>query len=243
MARNYTGNSCQAAGKRGVPRCRGKLKDTILDWEDSLPNEDLDRAEDESRKADLALCLGTSLQIVPSGRLPLLTLKNETGRLVIVNLQKAKYHNKADLAIHAYVDDVMERLMTLLGREIPTFDCDIFRASVTLRERSADENCSVVKKQEEREDEAVKTEAEDRPLKTETRETAVGYVKTEIEGAVDSHIRENGEARSNRNDSNEFTPLLFEECKDLKTDTKRERSRENSEDNVVSTALKKLKND
>lgn len=42
-----------------------------------------------SRQADLAVCLGTSLQIQPSGNLPVLTVKNG-GKLVIVNLQKTR---------------------------------------------------------------------------------------------------------------------------------------------------------
>ena len=41
------------------------------------------------RQADLAVCLGTSLQIQPSGNLPVLTVKNG-GKLVIVNLQKTR---------------------------------------------------------------------------------------------------------------------------------------------------------
>lgn len=42
------------------------------------------------RRADLALTLGTSLQIKPSGDLPLLT-KRKGGKLVIVNLQPTKH--------------------------------------------------------------------------------------------------------------------------------------------------------
>ena len=42
------------------------------------------------READLALCLGTSLQIVPSGNLPLIT-KKAGGKLVIINLQPTKH--------------------------------------------------------------------------------------------------------------------------------------------------------
>lgn len=41
------------------------------------------------RKSDLSICLGTSLQIIPSGTLPKLTKKNG-GSLVIVNLQPTK---------------------------------------------------------------------------------------------------------------------------------------------------------
>nr|XP_060642146.1 NAD-dependent protein deacylase sirtuin-6 isoform X2 [Anolis sagrei ordinatus] len=97
---------------------KGKLIDTILDWEDSLPDRDLHLASEASRKADLSITLGTSLQIKPSGDLPLLT-KRKGGRLVIVNLQPTKHDKHADLRIHAYVDEVMTKLMTLLGLEIP----------------------------------------------------------------------------------------------------------------------------
>lgn len=42
------------------------------------------------RKADVSVCLGTSLQINPSGNLPAQTVKYG-GKLVIVNLQKTKH--------------------------------------------------------------------------------------------------------------------------------------------------------
>ena len=42
------------------------------------------------RKADLSLCLGSSLQINPSGNLPALTVKSK-GKLVICNLSKTKH--------------------------------------------------------------------------------------------------------------------------------------------------------
>lgn len=71
--------------------CRGGyLIDNILDWESDLPDKDLDLASMHSTLADLNICLGTTLQIVPSGNLP---LKNKKfgGKLVICNLQPTKH--------------------------------------------------------------------------------------------------------------------------------------------------------
>ncbi|XP_059774732.1 NAD-dependent protein deacylase sirtuin-6 isoform X2 [Balaenoptera ricei] len=121
MGLKATGRLCTVAKSRGLRACRGELRDTILDWEDSLPDRDLTLADEASRNADLSITLGTSLQIRPSGNLPLAT-KRRGGRLVIVNLQPTKHDRHADLRIHGYVDEVMTRLMKHLGLEIPAWD-------------------------------------------------------------------------------------------------------------------------
>ena len=58
-----------------MPGCRGRLKDFILDWEDALPDDELVASEEAASAADLAICLGTSLQITPACDLPLRTPK------------------------------------------------------------------------------------------------------------------------------------------------------------------------
>mgnify|MGYP005850906283 CR=1 FL=1 len=40
--------------------CGGKLSDTLLDWEDPLPEADFDISTKHCEKADLVLTLGTS---------------------------------------------------------------------------------------------------------------------------------------------------------------------------------------
>ncbi|CAG5125303.1 unnamed protein product [Candidula unifasciata] len=119
MARNLTGGSCRQNKSRGL--CRGKLIDTILDWEDSLPEQDLSTAIEECKKSDLSICLGTSLQILPSGNIPLQTKKNG-GKLIIVNLQPTKHDKKCDMKISAYVDDVMKQLCEALEVKIPQYN-------------------------------------------------------------------------------------------------------------------------
>ncbi|KAF6307157.1 sirtuin 6 [Rhinolophus ferrumequinum] len=121
MGLKATGRLCTVAKARGLRACRGELRDTILDWEDALPDRDLTLADEASRNADLSITLGTSLQIRPSGNLPLAT-KRRGGQLVIVNLQPTKHDRHANLRIHGYVDEVMTRLMKHLGLEIPPWD-------------------------------------------------------------------------------------------------------------------------
>lgn len=110
---------CKGKNNSGRP-CRAKLYDTILDWEHNLPENDLTFADLHSNIADLSICLGSTLQIVPSGNLPLGVKKNR-GKLVIVNLQPTKHDKKADLIINGYVDEVFEKVMKRLGIEIPEY--------------------------------------------------------------------------------------------------------------------------
>ena len=72
-----TGRKCSSEG------CRGQLNDHILDWEDALPEDELTASENAATAADLAICLGTSLQITPACNLPLRTLK--AGALMLPN--------------------------------------------------------------------------------------------------------------------------------------------------------------
>lgn len=101
--------------------CRGQLIDSILDWEDNLPDDDLDMAIMHSTIADLNIGLGSSFQIMPSGKFPLKS-KKFGGKFVLVNLQPIKVEKKADLVIHSYVDDVMEKVLKRLGiEEVPEY--------------------------------------------------------------------------------------------------------------------------
>lgn len=119
MGLNPTGAKCTNTKARG--KCRGLLHDSILDWEDALPVKALEKAEIMSKSATLSVTLGTSLQIVPAGNLPLLAKKNTAGKLAIVNLQPTKHDKRADLRIHYYVDNVMKGLMKELGVDVPPF--------------------------------------------------------------------------------------------------------------------------
>ena len=86
------------------------MRDTLLDWEDPLPEADWDRAQDECDQADLVICLGTSLRIEPAASLP-----TRAKAFAIVNLQVTPYDPEASLIVRVKVDNVMAKLMERLG--------------------------------------------------------------------------------------------------------------------------------
>lgn len=128
VGRKATGAHCAGSAMRRACRS-GALHDTILDWEHDLPDSDLELASAHSALADVNICLGSTLQINPSGQLALRNRKYG-GKVVICNLQPTKLDAKADLRISGYVDEVMERVMKRLGVEIPEYTGDDDRTKV-----------------------------------------------------------------------------------------------------------------
>jgi mono-ADP-ribosyltransferase sirtuin 6 len=105
------GMSFQATG-RTCDLCGGPLFDTLLDWEDALPENDFDRATEECEAAELVVCLGTSLRIEPAGSLP-----TKCQSYVIVNLQVTPKDDDAAMIIRGRTDDVMKGVIEAFGYE------------------------------------------------------------------------------------------------------------------------------
>ena len=106
--------------------CAGELRDHCLDWEDALPDDELRRSEIHAARADLCLCLGTSLQIVPAADLPFRALRKQKrkpdgGKVAIVNLQATPKDRRASVVIHSPVDIVMSELLAKLHVPIPAY--------------------------------------------------------------------------------------------------------------------------
>lgn len=109
-----TGRRCGAHG------CRGRLTDWTLDWESELPAADAARADAAADGAEIALALGTSLQIEPASKIPLRTVRNG-GRLAIVNLQPTPRDKDATWIVRYPVDDVMAALVERLELTLPVY--------------------------------------------------------------------------------------------------------------------------
>lgn len=104
---HYTGRLCSSK------RCRGKLRDTIVNFGDDLHERvlgGLPRAEQECRKADLCVGLGSSLTVTPANSLLQLAT-----RTVICNLQTTDFDDTATIRVWATCDMLFEALFYEMG--------------------------------------------------------------------------------------------------------------------------------
>ncbi|XP_033894090.3 NAD-dependent protein deacetylase sirtuin-7 [Acipenser ruthenus] len=133
LHRHGTGRRC--------PKCGGELRDTIVHFgERGTLEQPLNwkGAAEAAEKADLILCLGSSLKVLKKyaclwcmNRAP-----SKRPELYIVNLQWTPKDDLAVLKIHGKCDDVLKLLMEELNIEIPAYDKSkdpIFTLSTPLR--------------------------------------------------------------------------------------------------------------
>eukprot|EP01091_Cochliopodium_minus_P008722 TRINITY_DN2022_c0_g1_i2.p1 TRINITY_DN2022_c0_g1~~TRINITY_DN2022_c0_g1_i2.p1 ORF type:complete len:288 (-),score=68.65 TRINITY_DN2022_c0_g1_i2:1058-1921(-) len=88
---HWTSRFCEEEG------CKGKLLDSIIHFGENLPVSQYNIAYDNSNDNDLSVVWGSSMTVKPACDLPIMTLKNKIGKLVIINLQKTKYDSDAEI--------------------------------------------------------------------------------------------------------------------------------------------------
>jgi NAD-dependent deacetylase len=89
--------------------CGGILKPDVILYEEQLPVKIWVKAEEASRKCGLMLVAGTSLEVMPSAKLPILALDNGA-QLIIVNNAETYIDVRADVVIRADVAEIFPRI-------------------------------------------------------------------------------------------------------------------------------------
>jgi NAD-dependent deacetylase len=101
--------------ERGVAvcsACGGAVKPDVVLFGELLPESAMVRARDLAERADLMLCVGSSLAVHPVAGLPQLTLEHG-GSVAIVTRGETPYDGDAELKLEGEVD---EELAALLDR-------------------------------------------------------------------------------------------------------------------------------
>jgi len=93
--------------------CGGLLKPDVILFEEQLPREVWRKAEEEVRKCDLMIVIGSSLEVNPVAQLPYKVV-SQGGKLVIINEQTTYMNARADLVFSSdaakVLPEILERL-------------------------------------------------------------------------------------------------------------------------------------
>ncbi|MDT8896743.1 NAD-dependent deacylase [Thermanaerothrix sp. 4228-RoL] len=95
------------------PNCRAFLKPNIVLFEEMLPVEAWEEAQQHCENADLLLVIGSSLEVIPAAQLPIFTLE-KGGKVAIITLSPTYLDHEATLVLHRDVLEVIPPIATLI---------------------------------------------------------------------------------------------------------------------------------
>jgi NAD-dependent deacetylase len=103
-----------AEGVAVCSSCRGAVKPDVVLFGELLPESAMVRAGSLAERAELMICVGSSLAVHPVAGLPQLTLERG-GRLAIVTKGPTQYDEDAELKLEGEVDAELSALLAALG--------------------------------------------------------------------------------------------------------------------------------
>jgi NAD-dependent deacetylase len=89
--------------------CGGTLKPDVILYEEQLPIKTWLKAEETSTNCDLFIVAGTSLEVMPSAKLPFLAM-DHGARLIIVNNAETFMDVRADVILRADVAEILPQI-------------------------------------------------------------------------------------------------------------------------------------
>jgi len=132
--KHWTGRYCTATAcvnkrRKSKKKNAGKLYDTVVAFGENLDQTILGNAEQNTKKADLCISMGSSLLVSPARDMPFeIGIKRhiKTSQLCIVNLQKTPLDKVSSIRIFGKTDQFSQLLMKKLNIDIPQWRLDRF---------------------------------------------------------------------------------------------------------------------
>jgi len=92
--------------------CGGIVKVATISFGQPIRGEDMMKASDASKACDLMLVIGSSLKVMPAGKIPGLAITSGA-KVVILNRDKTRYDSKADIVINDELKNICSKLNNL----------------------------------------------------------------------------------------------------------------------------------
>ena len=89
--------------------CGGIVKVATISFGQPMKEEDMMKASDASKACDLMLVIGSSLKVMPAGKIPGLAITSGA-KVVILNRDKTRYDSKADVVVNDELENICSEL-------------------------------------------------------------------------------------------------------------------------------------
>ncbi|MHA2365139.1 MAG: SIR2 family NAD-dependent protein deacylase [Candidatus Hodarchaeales archaeon] len=99
------------SGQPNCPLCTGRIISSVVNFEDPMPEKELELAIKHSRKADVFIVVGSTLLVQPAASMPRETLLNN-GVLIIINLGDTPSDKDAHYRISAKAGEILPLIVT-----------------------------------------------------------------------------------------------------------------------------------
>lgn len=93
--------------------CGGVLKPNVILFGEQLPYKDLQDAQQDAKKCDVMLVIGSSLEVEPASSLPTVAKRNGA-KVIMINLEPTFFDKHADVVIHQDVAQVLPLVLECL---------------------------------------------------------------------------------------------------------------------------------
>ena len=91
-------------------KCSGILKPDAILFEEQLPRKTWQKVDQEIKKCDLLMVVGSSLEVVPVANLPYQAI-SAGGKLIIINNEPTYIDSRAEVVLHENVADALPAIV------------------------------------------------------------------------------------------------------------------------------------
>jgi NAD-dependent SIR2 family protein deacetylase len=92
------------------PHCNARIISSVVNFNDPMPEKEIIESENQSRKCDVMLVVGSSLSVNPAAELPVIA-KRIGATLIIINKGPTQHDNLADVRIEAKSGEFLPKVV------------------------------------------------------------------------------------------------------------------------------------
>jgi NAD-dependent SIR2 family protein deacetylase len=106
-------------GQPKCPHCGGRLINSIVDFGDPLPYDELEEAIERSQNSDVFFVIGSSLVVSPAANMPGIAKQNGA-KLIIINKGDTPYDRVTDIRFDNLIEEILPPIMEKVKKALKT---------------------------------------------------------------------------------------------------------------------------